>query len=81
MLEMRGHVKRKLVSLAVDAAEPPPAGAAVTDEAGEEVGKVTSAARGPSSGAPVALAMVKRAAAEPGKALRVAGAPAKVVKA
>jgi folate-binding protein YgfZ len=81
MLEMRGHVKRKLVSLLVDAGEPAPApGAAVTDEAGAAVGEVTSAGASPTLGRPVALAMVKRAAAEAGKRLRVGGAYAEVVE-
>jgi folate-binding protein YgfZ len=81
MLEMRGHVKRKLVTIAVDAAAPPARGAVVTDEAGAEVGQVTSAAVGPSSGRPVALAMVKRALAAEGRALRVGENAAKVVRA
>jgi folate-binding protein YgfZ len=80
MLEKRGHVKRRLVPLVVDAAEAPPRGAPVTDESGAATGEVTSAARSPTLGKPVALAMVKRAHAVPGQNVLVAGAPARVVE-
>jgi folate-binding protein YgfZ len=79
MLEMRGHVKRKLAPLVLDAATPPAPGDAVTDEGGAPVGEVTSAARSPTLGKAVALAMVKRAHAEPGSRLLVGGARAEVV--
>jgi folate-binding protein YgfZ len=81
MLEMRGHVKRKLVSLAVEGDAPPSRGAKVTDDAGQEIGEVTSAAIGPSSQKPVALAMVKAAFAAEGKAVRVGDRAAAVVHA
>jgi folate-binding protein YgfZ len=82
MLEKRGHVKRRLVSLVVDAAEaPPPAGGApVTDEAGAPVGEVTSAASSPTLGTAVALAMLKRVHAMPGQGVVVQGARGKVVE-
>lgn len=81
MLEMRGHVKRKLVPVVLDAeGAPPPRGAQVTDEAGEPVGEVTSAGTSPTLGKPVAMAMVKRAFAEAGKRLVVAGASGEVVE-
>jgi folate-binding protein YgfZ len=80
MLEMRGHVKRKLVSIVLDGAAPPPAGAPVADENGAAVGEVTSAAMSPTLGAPVGLAMVKRAQAVPGSRVRVGEANAKVVE-
>ena len=79
MLEMRGHVKRKLVSIVLDGAAPPPSGAAVADEAGAAVGEVTSAALSPTLGVPVGLAMVKRAQAVAGARVVVGGAHAKVV--
>jgi hypothetical protein len=71
MLELRGHVKRKLVPFVMDdgTAE---AGATVTDEAGVEIGKVSSA------GERTGLAMVKLAHAEAGAKLRVAGKAARV---
>jgi folate-binding protein YgfZ len=81
MLEMRGHVKRKLVSVVAESAlkEAPARGATVTDEEGVAVGEVTSAARSPTLGKFVALAMVKRAAAQAGKHVRIDGVPAEVV--
>jgi folate-binding protein YgfZ len=66
MLEMRGHVKRKLVSLVLDQGEAPAKGAPVANAAGEAIGEVTSAAASPTLGAPVALAMIKYAAATAG---------------
>jgi glycine cleavage system aminomethyltransferase T len=83
MLEMRGHVKRRLAALVLEsnAGEKPPArGAVVTDDRGGEVGEVTSAGSSPTLGRAVALAMVKRGAGEPGRELRVGGAPARVVE-
>ncbi len=46
MLQERGHVKRKLVSLDFDAGEVPAPGAAVTTPTGEAVGEIRSAVRG-----------------------------------
>jgi folate-binding protein YgfZ len=80
MLEMRGHVKRKLVPLVLDAPHPPERGAAVTDETGAPVGHVTSAAVSPTIGKAVALAVLKRANAEAGKRVVVAGVQAEVVE-
>ena len=80
MLQMRGHVKRKLVSLVLAAGEPPQPGATVTDELGAAVGEVTSAARSPTLDRSVAFASVKRAYAEAGRRVLVAGAPADVVE-
>jgi folate-binding protein YgfZ len=83
MLEMRGHVKRRLAALVLESeqgAEPPVRGAVVTDDGGGEVGEITSAGSSPTLGRAVALAMVKRAAGEPGRELRVGGAPARVVE-
>jgi folate-binding protein YgfZ len=79
MLQMRGHVKRKLVSMVVEGTDALPSGAEVTDETGAAVGAVTSAAVSPTLGKMVALAMVKRAQAEPGKGLVVGGARGEVV--
>jgi folate-binding protein YgfZ len=80
MLQLRGHVKRKLVSLVLDSGESPQRGGAVTDESGTAVGEVTSAARSPTLAKTVALASVKRAYAEAGKRVTVAGARAEVVE-
>ena len=80
MLEKRGHVKRKLAAVVLDAGEPPARGAEVKDEAGASVGAVTSAAASPTLGKAVALVMVKRAQAEPGKALLLGGSRGEVVE-
>jgi folate-binding protein YgfZ len=80
MLELRGHVKRKLVPVVIDAPAPPPRGASVTDQDGAPVGEITSAAASPTLGKPVALAMLKRAVAEPGKRVFVDGASGQVVE-
>jgi folate-binding protein YgfZ len=79
MLEMRGHVKRKLVPIVLDGAEVPAPGAEVTDASGAPAGNVTSATSSPTLGKAVALAMVKRAQSEPGKRLVVGGVHAEVV--
>ena len=78
MLQERGHVKRKLVPLDLEDGDPPAAGAAVTTPAGEAVGEIKSSAIGPSSGKPVAIAMVKWAHAKPDTELRVAERIARV---
>lgn len=80
MLEKRGHVKRRLVPIVIDAGEAPPAGAPITDESGAPAGEVTSATASPTLGKAVALAMLKRALATPGQSLRVQGARAQVVE-
>jgi folate-binding protein YgfZ len=80
MLELRGHVKRRLVPLVLDAGQPPSRGTVVTDAAGAVVGEVSSAARSPTLGKPVALAAIKRVWAEAGKRVFVAGVAAEVVE-
>ncbi len=75
-LEMRGHVHRRLARLTLDA--PPAPGDAVTSEAGESVGAVTSATS-LGDGRATALAMVKYAHSEPGTVLQVGGHAARVV--
>jgi folate-binding protein YgfZ len=79
MLQMRGHVKRKLVSVVLEATETPGARAPVTDATGAAVGEVTSAAPSPRLGKIVALAMMKRAQAEPGTEVVVGGFSGEVV--
>jgi folate-binding protein YgfZ len=83
MLQERGHVKRKLVPLDLDQAAGegaalPAVGTAVTTPAGEEVGEIKSAAIGPSTGKPVAIAMVKWAHAKQDTELRVGERTARV---
>ena len=76
MLELRGHVKRKLVPLTLSAGPPPPKGASVTDASGAVLGHVTSAAETP-GGASIAFAMIKGTHAV-GAELNVAGTTARV---
>ena len=73
MLEMRGHVKRKLVTLAIDGGVTPAPRAIVTDAAGAAVGEVTSLSRLPGDACTAALAMVKYAFIASGTELRVDG--------
>jgi folate-binding protein YgfZ len=78
MLEMRGHVKKKLVSLAVEGGEVPRAHAPVVDANGASIGEVTSAVHG-ADGSVRALAMVKYAFIASGTAVVVEGHAARVV--
>lgn len=77
MLELRGHVKRKLVSLAVEAASAPKHGDEVQNSAGEKIGEVTSASVSPTLGV-LAIAMVKAAHADTGTELKIGDAKATV---
>jgi folate-binding protein YgfZ len=72
MLELRGHVKRKLVPFVMEDGAATP-GATVTDDAGVEIGKVSSAWER------TGLAMLKLAHTEPGAKVHIAGKPARVV--
>jgi hypothetical protein len=78
MLEMRGHVKRKLVPVLLEAGATALVGAPVADGAGVEVGKLTSVAVHPAWNQAVGLAMVKLAQSQVDTALRVGEASAKV---
>ena len=78
MLEMRGHVKRKLVPVLLDPGATASAGASVVDSTGAEVGKLTSVALHPDLKRAVGLAMVKLAQTEVDTALRVGEASARV---
>jgi len=79
MLEMRGHVKRKLAPLVLETSFVPPAGTGVTDVASAPIGEVTSAVLSPTLGRAIALAMVKSAHVQPANVVLVGGARAKVV--
>ena len=76
-LDALGHVNRRLVLVAIDAAEPPGVPVAVTRD-GAEVGLLTSACHAAAVGGPVGLAIVQVRALEAGD-LRVAGALARVL--
>jgi tRNA-modifying protein YgfZ len=80
MLEKRGHVKRRLAPIVLGGSRVPDRGDPVTDPAGASVGEITSAARSPTLGKPVAFAMLKRAVAEPGNRVAVSGVPGDVVE-
>jgi hypothetical protein len=75
MLEKRGHVKKRLVQLMVDG--PVATGDVITDAAGAEIGKVTSAVTR-SIGSNLALGYVKYKHAVEGGELSAAKSPAKV---
>jgi len=62
---------RRRVGLAVEGRQPVREGAAVVDEDGDEVGKVTSGGFSPMLEAPIAMAYVPAASAEPGAGLRL----------
>lgn len=78
MLQERGHVKRKLVSLELDDGAVPSVGDAVTTPDGGAVGEIKSATLGPSSQKAVAIAMVKWAHARAGTELRIGDRTARV---
>lgn len=71
----RGHVNWKLVGLVVESAQPPASGEKLLAE-GKEIGEVTSACASPTLGKTLALAYVRREAAEPGTLLALASGPA-----
>jgi aminomethyltransferase len=66
-----GPVRRR-VGLAVEGRQPVREGAAVVDSDGDEVGKVTSGGFSPMLEAPIAMAYVPAASAEPGTPIRLA---------
>jgi folate-binding protein YgfZ len=79
MLELRGHVKKKLVQLAVDAApESVPAGAPIALADCTEIGKATSVGPSDHAGEALALGYVKYKHAAKGALLTVAGHAAKI---
>jgi aminomethyltransferase len=63
---------RKRVGLLIEGRQPVREGALVIDAEGNEVGKVTSGGFSPSLEAPIAMAYVPLASAEPGTAIRLA---------
>jgi len=79
MLELRGHVKRKLVPFAMDDGEGVARGAKVTDDAGTEIGTVSSATSSATLGKHVGLAMLKLAHTDEGAKLHIANKTARVL--
>ncbi|MDI1448281.1 glycine cleavage T C-terminal barrel domain-containing protein [Polyangium sp. 6x1] len=78
MLQMRGHVKKKLVPISIEGDAEVPASAEITDPTGKVIGNVTSAAKGTEAGRVLAIGYVKYKQATKGTAISVAGRPAVV---
>jgi aminomethyltransferase len=70
--ELENGPIRRRVGLAVEGRQPVREGAMVVDDEGNEVGKVTSGGFSPILEAPIAMAYVPAASAEPGTAIRLA---------
>jgi aminomethyltransferase len=70
--ELAGGPVRRRAGLAVEGRQPVREGATVVDEDGDEVGKVTSGGFSPILEAPIAMAYLPAASAEPGSAVRLA---------
>ena len=71
-MELREGPIRRRVGLAVTGRQPVREGAMVVDAEGNEVGKVTSGGFSPMLGAPIAMAYVPAASAEPGATVTLA---------
>jgi aminomethyltransferase len=71
-MELEHGPIRRRVGLAVEGRQPVREGAMVVDDEGNEVGKVTSGGFSPMLEAPIAMAYVPAASAEPGTAVRLA---------
>jgi folate-binding protein YgfZ len=80
MQDMRGKVKRRLVSVLVSSPEVPAAGTPVTTPDGSKVGETRSAASSGVWGGPVAIALLSAEAAVVGTTLRVGASAATVVE-
>ena len=77
-IRAQGHVNKLLSRVELDAAEPPAPGTKLLAEAAQ-AGEITSSVYSPAAGKVIALAYLRTAFAEPGRALTVNGAPARVV--
>lgn len=84
MLELRGHVKKKLVPIVIDGNDVPQRGTPVFDAEqaveAKPTGEITSATLSPALGKPVAFAMVKYARAMQGGPLRVGAVGARIIE-
>jgi len=76
-IRSRGHVNRLLVSLTIEAQEPPEKGTSLTAD-GKPVGEITSAAFSPALGKVVALAYVRVPHNKPGTPLAAGASSASV---
>lgn len=79
MLQMRGHVKKRLVQLRIAGDDDVAPGTPLSDETGQELGHVTSRTPAPGGGALLALGYVKFKRAKDGEELRVSGRAARVI--
>jgi folate-binding protein YgfZ len=77
-IRARGHVNKMLVPLAIEGAEAPPPGTALTAD-GAEAGEITSSVYSPELGRVAALGYVRVAYAESGKVLDARGAAVRVL--
>lgn len=75
-IRSRGHVNQLLLGLRAERGELKPGQRVEAD--GKEIGRITSAARSPALGCPIALAYLRREFAEPGRQVMVEGQPAQV---
>ncbi len=80
MLELRGHVKRKLVSFVAESTDAIPPGASITDRDGADIGKVSSSTLSPTLGHTIGLAMLKLAHTSPNTPLRIGSTHAHTVE-
>jgi folate-binding protein YgfZ len=78
-IDALGHVNKQLVQLGIHSASPPSAGAELYKDE-QPVGRITSAAWSPRAGGPLALAMIRRGANEPGAVVRCGASEAVVVQ-
>jgi folate-binding protein YgfZ len=78
-IDALGHVNKRLVQLEIHSASPSSAGAELYKDE-QPVGRITSAAWSPRAGGPLALAMVRRGANEPGAVVRCGASEAVVVQ-
>jgi hypothetical protein len=79
MLQMRGHVKKRLVPIRVEGTADVLPGTEIALSDGTPVGSITSRAPGPEGTDTVALGYVKYKHASSGTALSIEGRPARVV--
>ena len=79
MLQNRGHVKKKLVPLAIEGTAELPAGVEITGPEGAAVGQVTSWVPSADAAELIALGYVKYKQANPGNTLSVGGRAARVL--
>jgi aminomethyltransferase len=77
-IRARGHVNKKLVRLAIDGAEAPQPGTALSVD-GQEAGEITSAVYSPELGHVAGMGYVRVAYAEAGKPLDAGGLAARII--